>query len=71
MVLIQIVGAMDNIVFSAFDAYFNRLGKFGYIKDKSVLKLILLAFMDNFMHTFEGYMTDDDKDKINELFMCL
>ena len=48
----EIAGVMDNIVFKAFDGYFNQLGKFGYVKNKDVLKLILMAFMDNFMKTF-------------------
>lgn len=62
---------MDNIVFGAFDAYFNQLGKFGYVKDKSVLKLLLLAFTWHFTHAFNECMTDEDKRKIDELFMCI
>ena len=62
---------MDNVVFSAFDAYFNQLGKFGYVKDKSVLKLLLLAFTLNFMRTFEDDMTDEDKMKLDNLFSCI
>lgn len=62
---------MDNVVFSAFDAYFNQLGKFGYVRDKSVLKLILLAFTLNFMRTFQDDMTEDDKVKLDRLFSCI
>lgn len=62
---------MDNVVFKAFDAYFNRLGKFGYVKDKSVLKLILLAFTLNFMHTFQDDMSDEDRVKLDKLFSCI
>lgn len=62
---------MNNVVFSAFDTYFNQLGKFGYIKDKSVLKLILLAFTANFMQTFGDTMSQEDKQKVDQLFMCI
>lgn len=62
---------MDKVVFSAFDAYFNQLGKFGYVKDKSVLKLLLLAFTWNFMRTFEDDMTNEDRMKLDGLFSCI
>lgn len=51
--------------------YFTHLRQFGYAKQTDVNTLILLMFISEFLEEYEGYLTDCDLNKINDILACL
>lgn len=65
------MGELDNIAYEAINRYFTVLEKTGYVNNTDVNKLLLLQFLQEFVHEYQGYITEKDYNLINDIIVCL
>jgi hypothetical protein len=63
---------MDEIIYNAFDSYYNALEKLGYISYPQSQKLLLLCFYRDFVfHDYIGLLSKEDYYLIERALDCL
>lgn len=70
--LLQLVDAMDNILYDAYTRYFHALEVRGYLPHKEAEKLLVLNFYRDFVfHDYWGVLTKEDYLAIEKALDCL
>ena len=62
---------LDKITQESLDRYFSVLEQTGYVNNNHVNNLILLSFLSDFLNQFQGYITEADYNKIDQIINCL
>lgn len=62
---------LKNLINTGLGRYYNALSSTGYIKDKDTISLLVLIFLQDFIDRYEGYITNEDMNKINKLLDCI
>lgn len=63
---------IDNLTLDAMQKYYTKLGKYGYVNQTNVFKLLYLSFVDDLLTTdFSYYITDCDYRMITNSLYCI
>ena len=63
--------SFDNILAQSLNRYFIILQHTGYINDQTTFKLVLLSFIEEFLNKYQGYITEEDYNKISRIVSCM
>lgn len=60
-----------NVLKQSMINYFDLLHKVGYVSNCKVKGLILLSFLEQFLNEYNGYITEEDYNLIDNIVTCL
>lgn len=67
----DVMDKFSEIAHESLENYFSTLYTTGYLSDKKTLQLLVVLFLKEFLHSFQGFITEKDYIKIDKLLMCI
>lgn len=61
----------SEITHDALSNYFAVLNTTGYLSDKKTLQLLVVLFLKDFLHTFQGIISEENYKKIDKILFCI